>query len=104
MNDTKSTIKRLLASFKPYSMQLAAALLLAVLNVAATLYAPILTGQAIDLIVKKGKVDFKGLVPLLCMFAVTIVIVAVSQYFMTLFLNKVTFAALRDLRDTPLKI
>ncbi len=99
MSDTKSTVKRLLGSFKPYSMQLAAALLLAVLNVAATLYAPIITGQAIDLIVGRGCVDFKGLVPLLIMFAVTIVIVAVSQYFMTLFLNKVTFAALRDLRD-----
>lgn len=99
MNDTKSIIKRLLGSFRPYNMQLAAALLLAVLNVAATLYAPILTGQAIDLIVGKGKVDFKGLVPLLIVFAVTIVVVALSQYFMTLFLNKVTFSALRDLRD-----
>ncbi len=99
MNSSKNTVKRLLSGFKPYKMQLAAALLLAVLNVAATLYAPIVTGQAIDLIVDKGLVFFKGLVPLLVELAVTIVVVAVSQYFMTLFLNKVTFSALRDLRD-----
>ena len=64
MNDRTSRlsiIKPLLGYFKPYRVQLTAALLLAVVNVAATLYAPILTGRAIDLIVGKGKVDLEGL-------------------------------------------
>ncbi|MBP3271184.1 MAG: ABC transporter ATP-binding protein [Ruminococcus sp.] len=96
---SKSTLKRLAAGFRPYLPGLAAALVLATVNVAATLYAPIVTGRAIDLIIAEGKVDFAGLRPLLAQFAVTIVIVALSQYFMNLFLNKVTFAALKDLRD-----
>lgn len=96
---SKSTLKRLAAGFRPYLPGLAAALVLAAVNVAATLYAPIVTGRAIDLIIAEGKVDFAGLRPLLAQFAVTIVIVALSQYFMNLFLNKVTFAALKDLRD-----
>ena len=96
---SKNTLKRLAAGFRPYLPGLAAALVLAAVNVAATLYAPIVTGRAIDLIIAEGKVDFAGLRPLLAQFAVTIVIVALSQYFMNLFLNKVTFAALKDLRD-----
>lgn len=102
MNDRTSRlsiIKPLLGYFKPYRVQLAAALLLAVVNVAATLYAPILTGRAIDLIVGKGKVDLEGLKPILAMFAVTIAVVALSQYIMNLCLNKAAYSALRDLRS-----
>lgn len=95
----KNTIKRLAAGFKPYRRQLAAALMLAAVYVAATLYAPIITGNAIDLIIGKGRVDFDGLLPLLIRFAAVVVTAALSQYFMSLFLNKVTFSALKDLRD-----
>lgn len=71
-----TVVKPLMKYLKPYRKELAAALILAVINVAATLYAPILTGRAIDLIIAKGKVDFAGLRPLLIQFAVTIIIVA----------------------------
>ncbi len=92
-------VKPLLRFFKPYRAQLIAALVLAVINVAATLYAPILTGDAVDLIISKGKVDFEGLKPILMTFAVTIAIVALSQYVMNLCLNKAAYSALRDLRN-----
>lgn len=94
-----TVVKPLMKYLKPYRKELAAALILAVINVAATLYAPILTGRAIDLIIAKGKVDFAGLRPLLIQFAVTIIIVAFSQYVMNLCTNKVTFSAVRDLRN-----
>ena len=79
--------------------QIVVALMLAVVNVAATLYAPILTGDAIDLMIGKGKVDLDGLKPILAMFAVTIAIVALSQYVMNLCLNNAAYSALRDLRS-----
>ena len=92
-------LKPLLSYFRPYRAQLILALMLAVVNVAATLYAPILTGDARDLIIDKGKVDFDGLKPILAMFAVTIIVVALSQYVMNLCLNKAAYSALRDLRS-----
>lgn len=95
----KDTLARLAACFKPYRLQLTAALALAAVNVAATLYAPIITGNAIDLIVGRNAVDFSGLAPLLVRFAAVVAIAALSQYIMTIFLNKVTFSALKDLRD-----
>ena len=94
-----SAVKPLLRYLKPYRKELTAALVLAVINVAATLYAPILTGHAVDLIIAPGKVDFAGLKPLLVKFAVTIVIVALSQYAMTLCTNKTAFSAVKDLRN-----
>ncbi len=98
MNEKNSTLRGLLRYFRPYYVQLVMALMLAAVNVAATLYAPILTGHAIDLIIDKGRVDFEGLKPILIAFAATILITALSQYIMQLCLNKVTFGALRDLR------
>ncbi len=97
--DSGSILKSLLRYLKPYRVQLIMALILAVINVAATLYAPILTGDAVDLIVDKGRVDFDGLKPLLLQFAVTIIIASISQYLMTLCTNKVTFSAVYDLRN-----
>lgn len=94
-----SAVKPLLRYLKPYRKELIAALVLAIINVAATLYAPILTGRAVDLIIAPGKVDFAGLKPLLVKFAVTIVIVAFSQYAMTLCTNKTAFSAVKDLRN-----
>jgi ATP-binding cassette subfamily B protein len=92
-------LKPLSRYLKPYGKELAAALILAVINVAATLYAPILTGRAVDLIIGRRSVDFEGLKPILLQFAVTVAIVAVSQYLMNLCTNKVTFSAVRDLRN-----
>ena len=98
---TRGEVRGLLRYFRPYRAQLAAALILAAVNVAATLYAPILTGNAVDLMkdsLDAGRLDLDGLKPILLAFAVTIAITALSQYVMQLCLNKVTFGALRDLR------
>lgn len=99
MSEKNKSASQLLRRFKAYRPLLAAALFFAAVNAGAELYAPILTGNAIDLIIDKGKVDFAGLKPILAAFAVTIVISAAAQYVMNLCLNKVTFAALRELRD-----
>lgn len=96
---SKSEVRGLLRYFKPYRPQLITALIFAAVNVAATLYAPILTGRAIDLIIDKGKVDLEGLKPILAFFAVTVAVTALTQYVMTLCLNKAAYGALRGLRN-----
>ena len=52
------TMRKVLSYMKRYIPLLVISLALSVVTVALTLYFPILTGRAIDLIVGKGKVDF----------------------------------------------
>lgn len=61
----KSTLKRVLCYIEGYRQYLLASILMAVLTVALTLYAPILTGDAIDFMIGKGAVDFAALLKLL---------------------------------------
>ena len=92
------TIKRVLRMIKPYWGYLLCSLLFAVVTVALTLYAPILTGDAIDLIIEKGLVDFAGVKKILLILTVTIVITSVTQWLMNLCNNKITYRVVKDIR------
>lgn len=94
----KATIQRVLTFIKPYQAFVWLSLLFALLTVVATLYAPIITGKAIDFIIDEGQVDFSGLKPLLIKFAIVICITALTQWFMSLCNNKVTYEVVRDIR------
>ena len=59
------TIRKVLSYMKRYIPLLVISLALSVVTVALTLYFPILTGRAIDLIVGKGKVDFTAMTAIL---------------------------------------
>lgn len=96
--EKKDTIKRILKLIQPYYWQLILSLLFAVISVALTLYAPILTGDAIDLILAKENVDFDGIVPILIRFAVAVVITAAAQWLMNLCNNKITYQVVKDIR------
>ena len=52
----KSTIKKVWHYLKNYRFLLILSILMAALTVAGTLYVPILVGDAIDFIIKKGQV------------------------------------------------
>lgn len=54
----KNTMRKLLRYLKKYWLLLILSLLFAALTVAMTLYLPILIGQAVDLIVAPGQVEF----------------------------------------------
>ena len=58
--EERSVLMRILSFTKPYSAYIVFTMIFALISVALTLYAPILTGDAIDLIIEKGKVDFAG--------------------------------------------
>ncbi len=94
----KSTLKRVLSYIKPYSIYLVFSLLLTLVNVALTLYVPILIGDAVDYIVGIDNVDFHNLFDLLVKFAIVVGATALAQWFMALFNNKITYCVVRDIR------
>ncbi len=94
----ESLLKRLLSFTRPYLSYLALALFFAVVSVSMTLYAPVLTGRAIDLVAGKGAVDFQALKTVLEMLAAVVAIAAVSQWLMGLCTNKITYLTVRDIR------
>ena len=94
----KSTLKRVLCYIEGYRLYLLASILLAVLTVALTLYAPILTGDAIDYMMGKGAVDFAALLKLLTKLGVIIGSTSVFQWLMNLCNNYITYKVVMDVR------
>ena len=94
----KATVKRVLAFIRPYNGFVVLSLLFALVTVVTTLYAPVITGQAIDRIVAAGRVDFAGLKPLLIRFAIVILFTALSQWLMSLCNNRITYHVVKDIR------
>ncbi|MCR5479644.1 MAG: ABC transporter ATP-binding protein/permease [Ruminococcus sp.] len=96
---SKQALKMLAGYAKPYRALFVPTVLFALISVAATLYAPIIIGQAVDVIVTKGNVDFKALVPRIALLLATVAITALCQWLMTLCTNKITYNVVRDLRN-----
>ncbi len=96
--DTKATIKRILALIKPYSFFVFLSLLLAAFVVALTLYAPILVGDAVDMLVGPGNVDFEGIGRILIKLVVIIVLTSVFQWIMNRCNNHITYSVVCSIR------
>jgi len=95
----KGTLKKVLAYIKKYRLFVALSILLAAVTVAGTLYIPILTGEAVDLIAAPGQVDFGGIFGLLIRAGIVIGISALAQWIMNLCNNHVTYRVVRDIRS-----
>ena len=95
--DTK-TLKRVLRDLKYYRLSLLLSLLLAAINVALTLYIPYLTGQAIDLIADKNRVQHAGVVQIAVFIGIAAAVSALAQWLMTLINNRITYGMVRKLR------
>ena len=72
---------------------------LAALTVVSTLYIPILTGDAVDLIVDKGLVDMSGVLAIMKKIAVIMLITGVAQWVMNTCNNYITYHVIRDIRQ-----
>ena len=92
------TLKKVLHYMKHYIPLLVLPIILATISVALTLYFPILTGKAIDLILAKGKVDFDGILVLAKEGVIVIVITAAAQWVMNMANNRMTYNIVRDIR------
>ncbi len=91
-------IRRLLKLIKPYRHFLYLSLLLAIISVSTTLYAPVLVGEGVDLILSKGNVDFEGIVAILMRLGVVIAVTSISQWLMGFCTNQITYRTVKDIR------
>ncbi len=102
-SDDKSTVVKVLRYIKKYYVFLIFSILLAAVTVACTLYVPILTGDAIDLIVKQGFVDFEGITAIIRTMIIVILIGAFAQWLMNVCNNKITYNVIRDIRTEAIR-
>ena len=96
--NNKETMKRVLKYIRKYTPVLVLSLLLAGLTVLLTLYIPILTGNAVDLIIGKGQVDMPGIFAIMKKIAIAMIITAVGQWVMNTCNNYITYHVIRDIR------
>ena len=94
-----STIKKVLGAIKKYRLLLLLSIILATITVALSLYIPIIIGNAIDLIIDKGNVDFDSILPKLLNVGIIAIIIALLQWIMNNINNKITFNVTRDIRN-----
>ncbi len=99
----KGTLKKVLRYIRKYAFFLICSLVLAAVTVALTLYVPILTGQAIDSIVRPGDVDFANVASILRKIGIAVLVTMAAQWVMNVCNNKITYCVVRDIRDEAFK-
>lgn len=97
-NKNRNTWKTLLRYIRPYGLFVVLSLVFAALVVALTLYAPVLTGEAVDQIIAPGKVSFGEMKRILGVFCVVILLTALFQWFMNICNNRITYHVVNDIR------
>lgn len=98
-NENQSTtLKKVLKYIERYKWYLILSLLFAVVTVAATLYIPVLTGDAIDYIIDKGRVDFPAVFEIIIKITIIMAAAALAQWMMNVCNNKITYEVIQDIR------
>lgn len=98
---TKGTLKtfmRVLRYLKIYRIHFILSLILTAISVALTLYIPILVGDAIDLCIDKGRVDFEGVSRILVKMGISIAITALAQWIINVLNNSMTYGIVKNIR------
>ncbi|MBQ8031176.1 MAG: ABC transporter ATP-binding protein [Butyrivibrio sp.] len=94
----KNTLKKLFRYVSNYHLLIEISMLLAALTALLSLYVPILVGNAIDLLVGEGAVDFKQVTSILIKVAVCVVFISFAQWYMNRINNRITFNVVSDVR------
>ena len=95
----KGVFSKIMRYIGRYKYLLALSVLFAAVSAVLTLLVPVLIGDAIDLIVSKGRVDFAGIGSILLKIGVVISVTAILQWLMNIFNNRITFNVVRDIRN-----
>lgn len=98
MHKNRSTIKKIMKLIRPYIHLVLLSFMFAFLSSILTLYAPILIGDGVDLILGKGNVDFAGIVRILKGLAVILIVTGIAQWLMNLCNNTITYRVVKDVR------
>lgn len=92
-------LKKVLKYIKKYNIYMILSIIAAFVTVISTLYLPILTGDAVDMIIGKGNVNLKGIKDLIIKMLIVIVITAISQWIMNISNNKMAYSIIQDMRN-----
>ncbi len=103
MGKQLETLKKIIKYTGKYKGYLIASIVLSLITVALTLFLPIITGDAVDLIIKEGNVDFDSLKPLLRNMIVIILITSLIQWIMNVCNNRMTYGIVKDIRNEAFK-
>lgn len=95
----KETIKKVLRYIRKYWFAVALSLILAALTVVLTLYIPILTGDAVDLLLGPGQVDMDGIWAIMINIGVVMLVTAIAQWVMNTCNNYITYHVVKDIRE-----
>ena len=94
-----ATLGKVLKYIRRYWFLVGASLILAAVTVVLTLYVPILTGDAVDLLLGKGQVDFGAVFAIMRKIGVAVLITAVAQWIMNTCNNYITYNVVKDIRE-----
>ena len=94
-----STAKKVLNYIKKYWFMVGLSIILATVTVILTLYIPILTGDAVDLMLDKGLVDMPGILAILKKIAIAVLATAIAQWVMNTCNNYITYQVVKDIRE-----
>ena len=94
-----ATMRQVLNYIRRYWLMVGLSLVLAAVTVVLTLYIPILTGDAVDLLLGKGAVDFPGVFSVMKKIAIAMIITAVAQWVMNTCNNHITYHVVKDIRE-----
>ena len=97
------TLGKVLSYIGRYRLLLPVSIILALITVLLTLYLPMLIGDAIDLIVDKGNVDFGGIGKILLLGICIIGATALTQWSMSMINNRITYNVAKDVRQDAFK-
>ena len=98
MHKNRSTTKKILKLIRPYIHLVFLSFVFAFLSAVLTLYAPILIGDGVDLILGKGNVDFDGIFRILKGLAAVLIVTGIAQWLMNLCNNTITYRVVKDVR------
>lgn len=91
-------VLRVIKLLLPRAWSLAGAVLCALASVALTLLCPVLIGQAVDLIVGPGAVNFSGMLPILAWLVLSLSGAAIAGFLMARLINLITYRTVCSLR------
>ncbi len=94
------TLSKLLSYIKPHLPLIVLALFCSLIQVVATLLAPVIIGEAVDYIVEENNVDFAMIAHYALYLGICVSAAAIFQYLASLFINYASHRAIGDLRKS----
>ena len=96
--DKKVTWNKVFHYIGRYWFMVLASFILAAVTVALTLYVPILTGEAVDLMLGPGEVDLDGVFAIVIKIGIAMLVTAIAQWLMNTCNNHVCYHVVQDIR------